>query len=96
MSFTTSLKARSESEEGFTLIELLIVIVILGILAGIVTFGVATFRDDAKTSCDATNTKLVSTARAAYSAKHGAAAAASASVGDLVTAGYLASAPATC
>jgi prepilin-type N-terminal cleavage/methylation domain-containing protein len=32
------------ADKGFTLIELLIVIVVLGILAGIVVFGVATFR----------------------------------------------------
>ena len=32
---------------GFTLVELLIVIVVLGILSGIVLFGVARFRSDA-------------------------------------------------
>jgi general secretion pathway protein G len=93
MSFIHNLKARHQSEEGFTLIELLIVIVILGILAGIVTFGVATFRGDAQTSCTATNNKLVSTAQSAYAAKTGVAAA---PVATLVAAGYLESAPGTC
>ena len=91
MSYIHDMKARSE--DGFTLIELLIVIVILGILAGIVTFGVATFRQDAKDSCTATNAKLVSTAQSAYLAKTGTA---GASVATLVGAGYLESAPATC
>ena len=36
-----------KDEGGFTLIELLIVIVVLGVLAGIVVFGVGTFRQDA-------------------------------------------------
>jgi len=44
------------TEGGFTLIELLIVIVVLGILAGIVVFGVATFRSDATlAACKATS-----------------------------------------
>ena len=40
-------EARKNGESGFTLIELLIVIIVLGILAGIVVFGVGTFRADA-------------------------------------------------
>ena len=40
------IKQARETESGFTLIELLIVIVVLGILAGIVVFGVGTFRAD--------------------------------------------------
>ena len=91
MSYINDMKARSE--DGFTLIELLIVIVILGILAGIVTFGVATFRQDAKDSCTATNAKLVSTAQSAYIAKTGAAAATTQALKD---AGYLEAVPGAC
>ena len=50
---------------GFTLIELLIVIVVLGILATIVVFGVAQFRKDATGQACKTNVKTV---QAAYDA----------------------------
>ncbi len=53
------MKARFEAlrseQSGFTLIELLIVIVILGILATVVIFGVANFRSNAEqNACDTT------------------------------------------
>ena len=81
---------REAREQGFTLIELLIVIVVLGILAGIVVFGVGTFRSDAQTAaCNAT-LKTVQVASDAYIAKNGAAAA---DIAALVTAGYLKAAP---
>jgi prepilin-type N-terminal cleavage/methylation domain-containing protein len=79
-------------EEGFTLIELLIVIVVLGILAGIVVFGVATFRADAETAACEADVKTVSVASDAFIARNGAPAA---TVAALVTAGYLKTAPAT-
>src|SRR5690348_6120999 len=56
---------------GFTLIELLIVIVILGILAGIVVFAVGNSKSDAETAACAANKKTVSTAAEAYKAKNG-------------------------
>lgn len=84
---------RDRHEGGFTLIELLIVIVILGILAGIVSFGVGTFRDDAKASCTATNAKLVATATSAWQAKNGPT---TPSVAQLVNDKYLESAPGAC
>ena len=62
---------REAREEGFTLIELLIVIVVLGILAGIVVFGVGTFRADAQTSACKADVKTVQVAADAYNAKNG-------------------------
>jgi general secretion pathway protein G len=60
---------RAQEQEGFTLIELLIVIIILGVLAAIVLFGVATFRQDAVDACNDANARTVQSARAAYIAK---------------------------
>jgi prepilin-type N-terminal cleavage/methylation domain-containing protein len=59
------------SDSGFTLIELLIVIVVLGILAGIVVFGVSTFRADAQLAACKADLKTVSVASDAYYAKYG-------------------------
>src|SRR5690242_3660605 len=85
------LRAATNDESGFTLIELLIVIVVLGILAGIVVFGVGSFRADAKTAACAADTKTVTVAADAFIAKTGAA---PANVAALVTAGYLKTTPA--
>ena len=52
-----------KNEGGFTLIELLIVIVVLGILAGIVVFGVGTFRQDATAAACKADAKSVSVTR---------------------------------
>src|SRR3954454_4038146 len=65
-------KARELRDEGFTLIELLIVIVVLGILAGIVVFGVGTFKSDSEAAAKAADCKTVSVAAEAYNAKTGA------------------------
>ena len=62
-------KAR-ENESGFTLIELLIVIIILGILAAIVLFGLGTFRSDSKTAACKADARNLQTAVAAYNAKN--------------------------
>ncbi|WP_164983915.1 type II secretion system protein [Cellulomonas endophytica] len=63
-------EARENGESGFTLIELLIVIVVLGILASIVVFGVGTFRADAtKRACES-NLKTVNVAQSAYIASN--------------------------
>lgn len=86
-------KAMKE-ESGFTLIELLIVIVILGILAGIVVFAVGAFQNDGKVAACASDVKNVEIAQEAYYAKQNPHAYA-ASVGALVTANYLKEAPAT-
>jgi len=80
------LQAKKNNDEGFTLIEMLIVIVVLGILAGIAVFGVSTFRSDATAaSCNATK-KTVETAADAYNAKTGAY---PATLQALVDGGYL-------
>jgi general secretion pathway protein G len=78
-------------DEGFTLIEMLIVVVVLGILAGITVFGVAKFRQDAQaTACDA-DVKIVQTASDAYAAQHKGSVAAD--MDALKTGGYLKSVP---
>jgi prepilin-type N-terminal cleavage/methylation domain-containing protein len=82
--------AATTAESGFTLIELLIVIVVLGILAGIVVFGVGTFKADATAAACKADVKTVSVASDAFIAKTGAPAA---DVDALVTAKYLKSAP---
>lgn len=58
-------------DQGFTLIELLIVIVVLGILSGIVVFGVARFRSDSATAACKADVSTVSTAADAYDASTG-------------------------
>lgn len=58
-------------EQGFTIVELLIVIVILGILAGIVVFAVGNVTSNAKTAgCSAEKT-TISDALESYKAQAG-------------------------
>src|SRR5262245_25070733 len=61
-----------QNQSGFTLIELLIVIVILGVLAGIVVFAVAAFTKDGKATACKADQKSVSVAAEAFRAKTGA------------------------
>jgi len=81
-----------KDEGGFTLIELLIVITVLGILAGIVVFGVATFRGDAQDTANATDCKTVEVAAEAWNAKEGTY---PGTVQDLVDAKYIKAEPAS-
>ncbi|MGQ0826157.1 MAG: type II secretion system protein [Actinomycetota bacterium] len=57
-------------EKGFTLVELLIVVVILGILAGIVVFAVGNLTDTAKTNACKTEADTFRTAVLAYKTNH--------------------------
>jgi prepilin-type N-terminal cleavage/methylation domain-containing protein len=59
-------------EQGFTLVELLIVIVILGVLAGIVVFAVGNLTSNAKTNACTTEKSTITTALEAYKAQTGA------------------------
>jgi prepilin-type N-terminal cleavage/methylation domain-containing protein len=59
---------RSVAEKGFTLVELLIVVVILGILAGIVVFAVGNLTDSADNKACITEGETFRTAVAAYRA----------------------------
>ena len=77
-------------EDAFTLIELLIVIIILGVLAAVVIFGVSTFKGDAVEKACKSDRKQVDTAASSYLLKNGTTAASTAA---LVAAGLLRSYP---
>jgi prepilin-type N-terminal cleavage/methylation domain-containing protein len=65
------LRAARQNQSGFTLTELLIVIVILGVLAGIVVFAVAGLTErGVKSACEA-DKRTVQTAVEAYHAQNG-------------------------
>lgn len=90
-----ALREARKQESGFTLIELLIVIVILGVLAGIVVFAVSAFNNDGKASACKADYKNVEIASEAYYAKNnstyatGIGVANDTSATTLVGAGYL-------
>src|SRR5690242_2105150 len=72
----TITRARREDvariDDGFTLIELLVVITVIGILAGIVVFGVANFKADATdAACTAAKTTVTTAAEAYWAQKGG-------------------------
>jgi prepilin-type N-terminal cleavage/methylation domain-containing protein len=83
-------RAGTAGDDGFTLVELLIVIVVLGILSGVVLFGVARFRGDANTAACKADVATVSVAADAFDAQTGAY---PTDVASLVTGGYLKSTP---
>jgi general secretion pathway protein G len=62
---------RARNEEGFTLIELMIVIVILGILAGIVLFAVNGINDRGTRAACQTDQSTITTGVEAFFAKNG-------------------------
>ena len=65
------LRAARKNQDGFTLTELLIVIVILGVLAGIVVFAVACINERGVKSACAADKRTVITAVEAYHAQTG-------------------------
>jgi general secretion pathway protein G len=77
-------------DRGFTLVELLIVIVVLGILSGIVLFGVARYRSDVVLAACKADLATVAVAADAYDARTGGY---PATVAVLGTGGYLNSTP---
>ena len=89
-----TLKKRYQSDRrddaGFTLIELLIVIIILGVLAGVVVFSVAGINDRGAKSACKSDVKTVTAAAEAYYANNNAYAA---SIAALKTAGLLQEVP---
>ena len=64
------LRAARQNEDGFTLVELLIVIVILGVLAGIVVFAVNGITDRGELAACKADVQSVQTATEAYYAKN--------------------------
>jgi prepilin-type N-terminal cleavage/methylation domain-containing protein len=62
--------AARKVDGGFTLIELLIVIVILGVLAGVVVFSVQAISNRGANAACETDKKSVASAAAAYYADH--------------------------
>jgi general secretion pathway protein G len=66
-----ALRKSRKAEGGFTLIELLIVIIILGVLAGIVVFSVRGITDRGDASACKANQKTAEVAVEAYYAKNG-------------------------
>jgi prepilin-type N-terminal cleavage/methylation domain-containing protein len=80
------------ADDGFTLIELLIVIVILGVLAGVTVFAVQAFNKEGQEAACQADKKNVEVAAEAYYAKENAKAA---DVTALVTKKYLKEVPRT-
>jgi prepilin-type N-terminal cleavage/methylation domain-containing protein len=87
-----SLRKHRDGEAGFTLVELLVVIVILGVLAGIVVFAVGGVNQKSKASACNADVATVQAAEEAYAAQHSNA---YTDIPGLVTATYLRAAPLT-
>jgi general secretion pathway protein G len=64
------IRAAHKNESGFTLVELLIVIIILGVLAGIVVFSVQAFQNRGESAACKSDYKTVETAVEAFYAQN--------------------------
>ena len=84
-----SMRKHHDGEAGFTLVELLVVIVILGVLAGIVVFAVGGITNNSTKSTCKSDVATAQTAEDAYYAQNNA----YVSIAALVTANLLRSAP---
>jgi prepilin-type N-terminal cleavage/methylation domain-containing protein len=62
------MRSRLRDDEGFTLIELLIVIIVIGVLAGIAILAFEPFQQSATEACDEANIRISETAEAAQQA----------------------------
>lgn len=80
-------------DDGFTLIELLIVIVVLGILAGVVVFSLGGVTTSAAVAACQANVKTVETAVSAYNAQTGGSPVATPALLTASSGGYLSSWP---
>ena len=82
-----------EGEGGFTLVELLVVIVILGVLAGIVVFAVGGITNNSTKSACSSNVATAQTAEDAYYAQNNVYLPITGTAPTLVTVGLLRAAP---
>jgi general secretion pathway protein G len=84
-----SIRKHYEREGGFTLVELLVVIVILGVLAGIVVFAVGGISNKSTRAACNSDVSTVQTAEEAYYAQNNA----YTTIANLVTVNLLRAAP---
>jgi prepilin-type N-terminal cleavage/methylation domain-containing protein len=88
-----SMRKHHDGEAGFTLVELLVVIVILGVLAGIVVFAVGGITNNSTKSACNSDVATAQTAEDAYFAQNNAYVPISGTAPTLVSANLLRAAP---